>query len=49
MDLKELDWEGLGCMHVAREEDQGQALANTAVEISGVIKCGKFLDQLRTY
>jgi hypothetical protein len=36
-------------MPVAKAKDYGRALLNTAVEISGAINCGKFLDQLRTY
>jgi hypothetical protein len=33
MDLREIGWEGVNCIHLAQDKDQWQALVNTAVKI----------------
>jgi hypothetical protein len=48
VDLKEISWEGVDWMHVAKDGDQYRAVVNgeSGNEISGTIKGGEFLDEL---
>jgi len=33
MDLREIQWESMDCMHLAQYRDQGRALVNTATNL----------------
>jgi hypothetical protein len=44
MDLRELGWNGMVCIHVAQDRDQWTALVNTVNEPSGSIKCWEVLE-----
>jgi hypothetical protein len=50
IDLREIGWGGVDCIHLAQDPDQWWALVNKVMnELSGSIKGGEFLDHLSDY
>ena len=47
MILKEMGMEGVQCINLLQARDSWRALVNTVMNLSGSIKCGDFLGQLR--
>jgi len=43
MDLQEIVWEDVDCMHMAQDRDQGRALVNTEMNIRVPHTIGNFL------
>jgi hypothetical protein len=43
MDVTEIGWEGVDCIHLAQDRDQWRAVVNTVNEPSVSIKGGEFL------
>ena len=48
MDLQEVGYEGMGWIDLAQDSDRWRALVNLVMNLLGSIKCGEFLDWLRT-
>jgi hypothetical protein len=43
MDLREIEWGGMDCVHLAQGSDQCRALVNTAMNFRVPLNVGKFL------
>jgi hypothetical protein len=43
MDLKDIGWEGVGCIHLAQDRDQWRARVNTLKNIRVPYKAENFL------
>jgi hypothetical protein len=44
MDLREVEWVGVDCIHEAQDRDRWRALVITVMNLRSFIKCGKCLD-----
>jgi len=44
MDIQEVGGGGIDWIELAQDRDRWQALVNVVMNLSGSIKCGKFLD-----
>jgi hypothetical protein len=43
LDLREIEWEGVDCMHLAQDRDQWRSLVNTVMNHRVPQKAGNFL------
>jgi hypothetical protein len=43
MDLREIGWGGIDCIHLAQDSDQWRALVNTVMNLRIPYNIGKFL------
>jgi len=48
MDFQEVECERMDWIELVQDRDRWRALANAIMNLRGSIKCGEFLDQLRT-
>ena len=44
MGLQEVGWGGMRFINLARDRDRWPVFVNTAMKLSGSIKCGEILD-----
>ena len=43
-----MDIQEVGCAEIGVDRDRGRALVNAVMKLAGYIKCGEFIDWLRT-
>jgi len=48
MSVQEVGWEGMEWIDLVQDKDRWRALVNAVMNLQGSIKCGEFLDWLRT-
>jgi hypothetical protein len=49
MDLREIGWKVVDCIHLAQDRDQWRAVVNTVTKFFNTINGGEFLELLSDY